>query len=322
MKKYFILLAFLPLSFSLMAQKNDQSKKAVADKSNPADSLLNSISTDSTKQVVDGFRSTRLILSQTTETVKKNTLNFQVIHRFGDFAGKQGGTPLFYGLDDVADVYIGFEYGITDNLSVDFGRSTIGSLNQGLQYTPGGLVDLELKYAILHQTTDNSTPVSLTVLGQTGVSAYGYYNTFSDRLSYFGQVIISRQFGSKFSLQVSPGFVQENSTYTALGGNEANFFSLSTAARLKISKHMNLIVDYAHPFSTYRQNNKAFSDPLGFGIEVETGGHVFTLNISNARAVQEINYLSNTTSDYGRGQYRIGFTISRIFDFNHKSTYK
>jgi len=54
---------------------------------------------------------------------------------------------------------------------------------------------------------------------------------------------------------------------------------------------------------------------------VVTGGHVFTLNVTNSRAVNEMNYLSNTTSDYGRGQYRVGFTISRMFDFNHKEKY-
>lgn len=311
MKKHILLAAFLIVSTGLMAQKADTQKT-----SNPADSLLNSMSSDQKNLPVIGFRSTRLILSQTTETVKKKTLNFMVIHRFGDFAGNNGGGRFFYGLDDVADVYIGFEYGITDNLNIHFGRST--------QPTLGGLVDLELKYAILHQTTDNSVPVSLTVLGQTAMRPYNSssYNTFGDRLSYFGQVIIAKQFGSKFTLQISPGFVQDNLAYPLVAGNQESFFSLSGAARLKVTKHMNLIVDYAHPFSSFRTGANGFSDPLGFGFEIETGGHVFTLNITNARSVSEINYLSNTQSDYARGQYRIGFTISRLFDFNHKSSYK
>src|SRR5580700_8746350 len=121
MKKYIILLAILIAGTGLMAQQPDTSKKASS-----TDALMNSMSTDSTKEPVIGFRSTRLILSQTTETIKKNTLNFMVMHRFGDFAGKNGGGKFDWGLDDVADVYIGFEYGLTDNLNVDFGRSTIG----------------------------------------------------------------------------------------------------------------------------------------------------------------------------------------------------
>jgi len=307
MKKYIILLAFLTTGVGLMAQKPDTSKKPGS-----IDALMNSMSTDSTKQPVLGFRSTRLILSQTTETIKKNTLNFMVMHRFGDFAGKNGGGKFDWGLDDVADVYIGFEYGLTDNLSVDFGRSTIGRL-----------VNINLKYAIVHQTTDNSTPISFTLFGESGINTYGAYNTFSDRLSYFAQAIISKQFGSTFTFQVSPGYITENLPNPLVAGNnDLQFFTLSAAARLKVSKHMSLIVDYAHPFSSFRNGANGFSDPLGFGIEIETGGHVFTINISNPRAVSEINYFSSTQTDFGRGQYRIGFTISRIFDFNHKSTYK
>jgi hypothetical protein len=307
MKKYIILLAFLTTGVGLMAQKPDTSKKPSS-----TDALMNSLSTDSTKQPVIGFRSTRLILSQTTETIKKKNLNFMVMHRFGDFAGKNGGGKFDWGLDDVADVYIGFEYGLTDNLNVDFGRSTIGRL-----------VNIDLKYAIVHQTTDNSTPISFTLFGESGINTYGTYNTFSDRLSYFAQAIISKQFGSKFTLQVSPGYITENlANPLVAGNNDLQFFTLSAAARLKVTKHMSLVVDYAHPFSSYRTGSNGFSDPLGFGIEIETGGHVFTINVSNPRAVSEINYFSNTQTDFGRGQYRIGFTISRIFDFNHKSTYK
>ena len=83
---------------------------------------------------------------------------------------------------------------------------------------------------------------------------------------------------------------------------------------------MSFVVDYAHPFSSYRSAH-GFSDPAALGIQLATGGHVFTINISNAKAVSEINYLSNTQSDVSQGQFRLGFTISRMFDFNHKEHY-
>ena len=89
---------------------------------------------------------------------------------------------------------------------------------------------------------------------------------------------------------------------------------------------MGVVLDYAHPFSSFRQKNNspAFYDPLGIGIEIETGGHVFTMNFTNAEAVSPINYLSNTVSSWGKGQFRFGFNIARIFDMDrkHKGTYK
>ncbi|HTD39091.1 MAG TPA: DUF5777 family beta-barrel protein, partial [Mucilaginibacter sp.] len=108
-----------------------------------------------------------------------------------------------------------------------------------------------------------------------------------------------------------------------LPGNEQQFFALSAAARLRVTKPMSIVVDYEHPFSTFRQNStNGFHDPLGLGIEVQTGGHIFTLNVTNANAISEINYLNRSQSSYWGGQYRLGFTISRMFDFNSKSNKK
>src|SRR5882762_3357097 len=136
MKNYILSLAFLITSSGAMAQKADTTKNATS-----ADSLFNAMSKDNKNEAMVIFESPRLILSQTTETIKKKNLNFMVIHRFGDLAGRSGGGKYFYGLDDVADVYIGFQYGLTNNLNIDLGRSTIPTI--------GGLVDLELKYAVL-----------------------------------------------------------------------------------------------------------------------------------------------------------------------------
>lgn len=304
MKKYLILLSLLMVSINLMAQKTGSEKKQTA-----ADSLLNSMTDDTPKGPMMIYKSSRLVLSQSTETIKKNNFNFLVIHRFGDFAGKNGGGKLYYGLDDVADVYIGFEYGISDDFNIDMGRSTIG-----------GLADLELKYAVLHQSHGGS-PFAITLIGETGLRPYGKdFTKASDRFSYFGQVIIAHSFSPGNVLQIAPSFVRNNTPIPFVVDNDLDFVALSATLRLKLSRHSGFIVDYAHSFSSYQHTKgTGFSDPLGFGYEVETGGHVFTLNVTNARAVNEINYLSGTQSTYGRGQYRLGFTISRMFDFNsHK----
>jgi len=306
MKKCIILLSLVLAGAGAMAQNSD--KKATA-----ADSLLNSMSGGEANGPMMIFKSSRLVLSQSTETIKKNNFNFLVIHRFGDFAGKNGGGKLYYGLDDVADVYIGFEYGITDNLNIDMGRSTIG-----------GLADLELKYAVVHQSNGGS-PFAVSLIGETGFRPYGEnFQKASDRFSYFGQVLIAHSFSPGNVLQVAPSFVRNNTPIPFVVDNDLDFFAVNATLRLKLSRHAGFIVDYAHSFSSYQHTQgTGFSDPLGFGFEMETGGHVFTLNVTNARAVNEINYLSGTQSSYGRGQYRIGFTISRMFDFNsHKKDKK
>jgi hypothetical protein len=298
MKKTIILLAALMTSGTLMAQKTST-----------ADSLMNALSKDTTNQPVVIFKSSRMVLLQSTEMIKKKNLNFLVIHRFGDFAGKNGGGQTYFGLDAVNDVYLGFEYGVTDNFNIDLGRSTIG-----------GLADLELKYALLHQTTNGGSPIAITLIGEMGVRPYRTFNSLNDRFSYFAQALFARKFSSGLSVQIAPSYVRNNTPIPLVAGNTQQFFALAGTARIAISKRAGIIIDYAKNFSTFAKNNADWSDPLGIGFEIETGGHVFTMNVTNSRAVNEINYLSNGVGmAYGRGQYRLGFTISRMFDFNkHK----
>ena len=304
MKKLFIFFALLALGTGLKAQQTDSQKKQSS-----ADSLMNSLSADDSKHqnILSAFKATRLIFSPTTETVKKNNLNFLVIHRFGDVGTSVGGFRTFFGLDAVADVYIGFEYGITNNLQVMVGRSTIGQIGE-----------TQLKYAILHQTNDDSSPLGITLLAGEGIRPYGNFASFGDRMSYIGEAIFSRKFSSAFSLEVLPIYVQDNQPIPNVAGNEQGFFSLSGAARLKVTKHMSLIADCEHPFSNFRTGANGFEDPIGFGAEFETGGHVFTLNVTNAKGISQVNSLSNSVYSYGRGQFRLGFTISRMFDFSPK----
>jgi len=307
MKKFTLLLTLIVVTNLLMAQSPDTTKHPTV-----ADSLFNSMNANNPRQNVPVFSSSRLILSQTTETVKKNNLNFLVLHHFGDFAGSAGGGKTFFGLDAIADVYIGFEYGITNNLNIDIGRSTIP--------LTGGLAQLELKYALVHQTSDGSSPLAITILGETGAQLYNSFPTFGDRLAYFGEAIFARKFSHDFSLQLAPSIVQDNLPIPNAPGNEETFFSLTASTQIKVSKIMSIVVDYAHPFSSYRSAH-GYSDPVGLGLQVVTGGHVFTINVTNAKAVSEVNYLSNTQSDFSEGQFRLGFTISRMFDFNHKEHY-
>src|SRR5580698_1140162 len=122
-KHYLIIIVLLAASINLKAQDKP--------KMSSADLLMNAMNAgDKSTGPVVIAKSTRYVLSQTTETIKKGNLNFQVIHRFGDIAGTNGGPQTDFGIDRVNDVYIGFEYGVTDNLTADFGRSTIGEMLQ------------------------------------------------------------------------------------------------------------------------------------------------------------------------------------------------
>ncbi|MBC7653718.1 MAG: hypothetical protein H7098_04495 [Oligoflexus sp.] len=292
-KIYSLLLILLLSSYQSIAQNMDSLMKNISSEQDP-------------ETLMAPFKSSRLILSQTTTMVKRHDLDFKVIHRFGDVGGTDGGSETLYGFDNSADIYIHFDYGISDRLNIGFGRSKYEQL-----------LDLQLKYAVLQQKEKDGSPISLSVLAKTGFTPYKVktviFDDYGDRFSHFIQAIISRKFSPDFSLQVTPGFLFRNVVLGA--GDERTLFSTGIAGRYKFTKRFGIVADYYLISSSYRKDNPNINyyNPLGLGIEIETGGHVFSLNFTNAKAIVENNFLPNSTSSWNKGQYRFGFTISRMF---------
>ena len=281
--------------------------------------------TEKGEKVTATFKSGNLINSKTTETIHSKELDFRIDHRFGDLAGKAGGAKNFFGLDNAADIRIGFDYGLMDNLTMGIGRAK-GATEVSQLY------EANAKYRFLTQTTDNKIPVSVAFFGSVTAAAVGKstdetspvsYENFSDRLTYVSQIIIARKFSSAFSVLVTPTYLHRN--YTAFG-DQNSLFAVGVGGRLKVSNRMALVADYFLPFKN--ETNKKFMEEsrdlkyynaLGVGLEIETGGHVFHLNFTNAKAVQEAQYISETTSTWTNGQFRWGFSIARRFSFDKKT---
>lgn len=276
------------------------------------------------EKVTATFKSTKLINGHTNETIYKNELDFKVDHRFGDIAGSNGGLRQFFGLDNSTDVRIGFEYGLTDRLSVGLARAKGATAVQQLY-------EGSIKYRLLEQTIDDYIPVAITLFGSNTITAVeasddptaatAYKNT-KDRMNYTSQVIFARKFSPGISVSITPTYIHRN--FTAFR-DQNDLFAIGAGARAKISKRMSLVVDYFLPFrdsedKAYleQKNGVKFYNPLGVGLEIETGGHVFHLNFTNATAIEEMQFITQTTSSWLKGQYRWGFSISRRFSFDHK----
>jgi len=278
------------------------------------------------------FKDSKIINVQTTETVKKGTTSFNISHRFGNIGvASNGGGHTLYGLDNITDVRIGFDFGITDNLTLGIGRSKQGEL-----------IDALAKYRILSQTTDNHVPFSLAFYGCAGYNPQlplQFYNGMAEtlgfqqkteyRFSYVGQLIIARKFGWRLSLELLPTYMHRNfvvaNVNPANGAKETNdLMSIGGGARFKISQRVAIIADYYYTFSEYRMNNpnKAFFSPLGLGIEIDTGGHIFHLTFTNCAGIIENNYLPNTTDNWLKGGFKFGFNVSRVFNLGHKKVVK
>jgi len=256
------------------------------------------------------FKSTRVINTHSVETLQKNKLDFRVGHRFGDLAGDAGGWATFYGLENASDVLIGFQYGILDRLTVGLTRTKGAGPHKAL-------VNGQIKYRLLWQ--NDKMPLSVTLLAGTGFStmqasenpeALNRFEKYGHRFSYVYQAHIARKFSDRFSLQITPSYIHRNITQFEV---ENDLFSIGAAARIQLSKVYALLVDVTAPFSDQHSNGD-FTLPIGVGLEIDTGGHIFQINLTNARGMAETDYIPYTTSLWGEGQFRLGFTISRLFN--------
>lgn len=293
MKKLFLL--FLVMSFSVTSGQD-------------LDSLMLSLDPGRENQpVLSTFKSPKLVLLQTNETQKKQNLAFWISHRFGDIGGESGGARSLFGLDDATDIHIAFDYGISDDLTVGIGRSRFNET-----------YNFNAKYRLVRQM-EEAMPISASIFGQSSWITRREFvpNEFGDqgdRISHFLQFILARKFSQSFSLMVNPAYLA--GFHPNDPQDKENFFVLGIGGRLKLTKMLSLIADYTLVNGLDRPDNLAagYTNPLGIGLEIQTGGHVFSLNFQNAKFVTENNFIPNTTESWGDGEVRFGFSISRNFD--------
>lgn len=277
------------------------------------DSIMQKLDADVEPGVVlSTFKSPKLVLLQTNETQSKQNLTFWIAHRFGDIGGESGGSRSLFGLDAATDIHFGFDYGLTDDLTIGIGRSRFNET-----------YNFNAKYALFRQM-EATMPVSLTFFGQSSwitrrENFIGEFETETDRISNFLQLIIARKISSKLSVMLNPGYLVGYQPTDPR--DKENFFVLGMGARMKITKRLSLIGDYTWVNNLNRPGDleSGYTDPLGLGLEIETGGHVFSLNFQNAKFITENNFIPHTRESWGDGEVRFGFSISRNFYLGPKS---
>lgn len=247
----------------------------------------------------NAFKSTRVINGHSMEMLGKGVLDFRILHRFGSVSD---GIQELFGLDQ-ASMRMGFDYGVSRNFTVGIGRST---LNKEL--------DGYAKIRIFHQHTgEKAIPFSLLwVSGATMTTTtiqQTKLNNITNRMGYYHSLIIGRKFNENFTLQLSPTLVHRNLVQYITDKND--MVALGIGTRYKISKRSAIVLDM-YPI-VYGARAYYNTMPLSIGMDIETGGHVFQLHVSNSRGMNEKAFIGETTQEWGKGQINFGFNLSRVF---------
>jgi hypothetical protein len=252
------------------------------------------------------FKSTRVINSHSVETISKGNLDFRISHRFGKI---NSGAYNFFGLDN-ATIRLALEYGLNDRITVGLGRSSF-------QKTIDGYVKLKL---LRQRKSDLGTfPVSITWFSNTALNTFRngdvvIQQNSSYRYSFAHQLIIARKFSSTLSLQVAPILIHRNLKEAGEKSNDT--YAIEFGGRVKVSKRVSINADYVYRISP--ETNSPYTNSLSLGVDIETGGHVFQLHITNSQGMIEEMFVTRTDGKWSNGDIFYGFNISRQFGLQKK----
>ncbi len=302
--KKIITLLFLFTSLHLFSQTEIDEMQRMADSLEAAEQTGHELTSAT-------FKATKLINFPTIETMGKRALDFRIAHRFGPFSS---GAYNAFGLDGGASIRLSFDYGITNWLTVGIGRSSVDKL-----------ADASVKVRMLRQTIDNHMPISVTLMSSlnytflrdpnaaSGIDKYAYA---VNRISYATSLVVGRKFSDNFSLQFNGFYIHYNIVDRITDSND--MFAAGLSGRVKVSKRVAITFEYAHRINKYSLAYGNYQDPIGIGVDLETGGHVFQLHFTNQFGMNEAQYIPYTESNFFKGDIRLGFNISRVFAIGGK----
>ncbi|WP_139925690.1 DUF5777 family beta-barrel protein [Hymenobacter sp. DG01] len=263
--------------------------------------------TATTEVVAATFKSTRLINGHTVETPGQGTMVFLISHRFGTL---NSGAYNFFGLDQ-ASIRLGLEYALTDKLEIGIGRNS-------LEKTLDGFV----KYRALRQSTGRrAMPVSVTLFASSALNTLRddrtWYTT-SHRMNYSYQALIARKFNPSLSLQLMPTLIHRNLVEDKTQSNDV--YAIGVGGRHKLTKRTSLNAEYY--YLVPRTAPTGVRNALALGFDIETGGHIFQLHVTNSQGMIEKFFVANTRGNFFKGDLYFGFNVNRNFTIRPKEGFR
>ncbi len=268
------------------------------------------------------FESGMLIDGQTSVTPIKKTFEMVIQHRFG-IIKTNGISDLFGIYAPSSNTRMGFNFSILDNLQIGYG------ITRKNMYS-----DFHMKWAFLRQTRSGKIPLNLAIYANMAIDSrnkteFGTDYRFSNRLSYFTEVIAGRKFNDWLSVEIKFNFTHFNTVSsndypnppdTIPAGYNHDVIGVGGHARFKFSPQSAFLIMYTQPLNIKGLNEKEeiwntrYAN-VGIAYEVSTSTHVFQIfaTVSNGIIPQEI-YLFNS-SQWAKGEFRLGFNITRLWNF-------
>ena len=260
-----------------------------------------------TESRLELFHSTETANFPTTETLGKYDFMYEISHRF--IPSIKDGYDVYFGLDGPARIRTAIGFGITEDLMVTLGRSN--DIDN---------VDLQLKQR-LFEIRNDILPSVLAIRG--GISwnteipdGIDRSKTDGDNFQYYVQLIYNGMLlDKKLGIGIVPSYLYNSYIFAV---EKQYTFTIGTYLQYYINAMWSFWVEYNPIIMGYRgvirldETGKSHNS-VAIGMDIETGGHIFHLILTNNARLNPSQYLVGADRSAGDDMWRLGFGIKRYF---------
>lgn len=242
------------------------------------------------------FRSVQSANLPTAEVLPQGSWMFEISHRtttpFSD------GAEALWGLDGPMVIRFGLGYSVNDRVLLGILRTNFFDnveLNaKGVLWSGGGEA-LPVKVAAMGGVSWNTEVTVSPTVDDNEMQAYG-------------QIIINALIADRFSIGAVPTLLHNPRFQDADADNR---FVIGLNGQLYLTPSVSLLAEWV----AGEMNAQTPNDPITFGIEFNTRGHVFKLVSTNQSRMSPAQVLAGAAADFTPDEWRFGFNITRLLPF-------
>ena len=237
------------------------------------------------------FHDSHLANLPTPDRLGRRRFEFRIAHRFKTAASDAKADEL-YGLDSGAWISLGLTFGLSKRVEAGLRHTNFQQAEEGF-----------VKVSIVEQKRDGP-PVSLSFQG--GVSHLREDNR-ENTTRESAQVIIGRRVNKHLSLMAVPIYVS-NTNYLNVNDTDGTL-ALGLGGELRFRPHMALTGEWIGQIDGVDAPYQSVS----VGFSVGSPRHGFHLILTNTEGIHTDLYAPGGDLDFGDGDFRLGFSITRVY---------
>ena len=260
-------------------------------------------STPTTVPDLSVFHATQSMGLPTAETLGKGDFEFEISHRF--FPPLTDGLDALYGFDGPTNMRLALGYALFNSLVVTLGRSNVDDN-----------VDLWIKYRAI-QLKNKTLPIMIALRGGAAWNIIetrrfdkeGNLHILKKKnkhhFQYYGQVIVDFMVKDRVAFGIVPSYVINKNIRLE---DFQDAFMLGTHTQVYFGRHWSAIGEWSPILS----GKNDMHNSAAFGLELETGAHIFQLYLTNQVKLNPAQYIAGSDYHFDADNLRLGFMISRL----------